>query len=111
MRFHGNILIWLILLKKPNREGHKTAEGVETEEQRKMLIELGCTPMQGFCSAPRGRRPRSGRCCAAGGSERLGDVGSMGQGGSELAEQLADVVSAKCRSSLYDLSVTDQASY
>jgi diguanylate cyclase (GGDEF)-like protein len=29
-----------------------TAEGVETEEQRKLLIDLGCTQMQGFLFSP-----------------------------------------------------------
>jgi EAL domain-containing protein (putative c-di-GMP-specific phosphodiesterase class I) len=29
-----------------------TAEGVETEAQRKILSELGCTQMQGFLFSP-----------------------------------------------------------
>jgi diguanylate cyclase (GGDEF)-like protein len=35
-----------------------TAEGVETEEQRRLLIDLGCTQMQGFLFSP--ARPASG---------------------------------------------------
>jgi EAL domain-containing protein (putative c-di-GMP-specific phosphodiesterase class I) len=29
-----------------------TAEGVETEEQRRALVDLGCTQMQGFLFSP-----------------------------------------------------------